>query len=81
MKNGIRLIKDEFPDVELLAEYPDGRTYISNGVKVFTNLKDEIKFTSVDEMVLEDTLLQDFNNFVKQRNLGIEDDDLEIELE
>lgn len=75
MMNKKRLLKNEFPDAKLNSTYEDGKTYTQGEIKIFTNLEDEIKFTSDDEIILHDTLLKEYNDFIKERNSVIAEDD------
>lgn len=75
-----RHIKD-FPGAKLIKSYDDGQTWECDDIKIFTNLEGEVKFTSVDEMVMTETLLKDFDNLIKERKGLFSDDDEDIEIE
>lgn len=71
---------NDFPGAKLIKTYDDGQTFECDDIKIFTNLEGEVKFTSVDEMVMTETLLKDFDNLIKERK-GIDSSDDEEELE
>lgn len=77
-----RHIKD-FPGAKLIKSYDDGQTWEYENIKIFTTLEGDVKFTSVDEMVMTETLLKDFDNLIKERKglFSDNDDDEELEID